>query len=178
MKKVLGLIFCAAAAGCGGAVQQVQQTQPAANTNGVLQKPNDSAIVASHSFETPAAGNTKSVPNQSSSGESSPMAKAIDVDQMTADIDKAVKAYKQNPKDDNARETLAKAYFTRAFALTDAAQYRAALGDFRKGLKLDPDDKEAKSMHDEILRIFASIKRVPPKEGEEPKPLPIEKKKT
>jgi tetratricopeptide (TPR) repeat protein len=74
-----------------------------------------------------------------------------------------------------ARENLAKAYFDRAFLLTDAAQYRAALGDFRKGLKLNPSDAEAKKMHDQIISIFASIKREPPKEGEEPAPMPFVK---
>ena len=57
--------------------------------------------------------------------------------------------------------------------VTEAAQYRAALGDFRKGLKLNPDDKEAQSMHDQIIEIFTSIGREPPKEGEEPAPLPL-----
>ena len=100
------------------------------------------------------------------------MAKAIDVEEMTADIEKAEKAYKQNPK---AKEDLAKAYFVRATALTGAAQYRAALGDYRKGLKLNPSDEEARKMHDQILSIFKSIGREPPKEGEEPKPLPFKK---
>ncbi|MEJ7701898.1 MAG: hypothetical protein WKF71_19980 [Pyrinomonadaceae bacterium] len=68
---------------------------------------------------------------------------------------------------------MAKALFVRAFALTEAAQYRAALGDFRKGLKLSPNDQAAQKMHDEIIRIFESINREPPKEGEEPKPLPF-----
>jgi hypothetical protein len=59
--------------------------------------------------------------------------------------------------------------------LTDAAQYRAALGDFRKGLKLNPNDTKAKAMHDRIISIFASIGREPPKEGEEPAPMPFNK---
>ena len=44
-------------------------------------------------------------------------------------------------------------------------------GDFRKGLKLDPSEK-SKDRHDESL-IFESIGREPPKEGEEPMPMPI-----
>jgi len=99
------------------------------------------------------------------------MAKPIDVSQMTADVEKAEKSFKQNQKDEKAKENLTKAYFVRAFALTEAAQYRAALGDFRKGLKLRPNDAEAKAMHDRIIDIFQSIGREPPKEGEEPPPL-------
>ncbi len=98
------------------------------------------------------------------------MARAVDVSQMTADIEKAEKEYKQNPK---VKGALAQAYFGRAFALTEAAQYRAALGDFRKGLKLNPNDEDAKAMHDQIISIFKSINREPPKEGEEPTPLPL-----
>lgn len=92
---------------------------------------------------------------------------------MTTNIETAEKAYKKEPKNSQAKTDLAHAYFVRAFALTEAAQYRAALGDFRKGLKLDPDDKEARAMHDQIISIFKSIGREPPKEGEEPPPMQI-----
>jgi tetratricopeptide (TPR) repeat protein len=163
--------------GCS-APQQTQKTT--ANTNSsTAQKPNDLAVVSSHSNDagkttttTAPHSDKTSAPtdnNPSSSG-SSPMSKAVDVSQMTADIEKAQKEYEKDPKN---KEVLAKAYFTRAFALTDAAQYRSALGDFRKGLKLNPNDQDAKKMHDEILRIFESIGREPPKEGEEPPPMPI-----
>ena len=79
----------------------------------------------------------------------------------------------KNEKDEKAKTELSKAFFVRAFALTEAAQYRAALGDFRKGLKLDPDNKEAKDMHDQIIAIFESMGREAPKEGEESAPMPI-----
>lgn len=101
------------------------------------------------------------------------MAKPIDVSALNADIEKAEKKFQKDPKDAQAKKDLAHSYFVRAFALTQAAQYRAALGDFRKGLKLDPDDAEAKAMHDQIISIFQSIGREPPKEGEEPAPLPF-----
>jgi tetratricopeptide (TPR) repeat protein len=94
---------------------------------------------------------------------------------MTVAIEKAEKDYNARQSDAKAKEKLGEAYFTRAFALTEAAQYRAALGDFRKGLKLKPDDKDAKAMHDRIISIFQSINREPPKEGEEPPPMPFNK---
>lgn len=148
--------------GCSSQAQRVETN----NTNVAVQKTNDTALVSSHSND---AGKTISPPSDKpSSNESSPMARAIDVSQMTADIEKA-------EKDPKNKEVLAKAYFTRAFALTEAAQYRAALGDFRKGLKLNQKDEDAKAMHDQILSIFKSINREPPKEGEEPPPLPFKK---
>lgn len=70
---------------------------------------------------------------------------------------------------------MATAYFERAFALTEAAQYSAALGDFRKGLKLNPADQKAKSMHDQIVGIYEGMGREVPKEGEEKAAMPIGK---
>ena len=104
------------------------------------------------------------------------MQKGVDVSEMTAAIEKAEKEFKAKPADPKAKEDLATAYFKRAFELTSAAQYSAALGDFRKGLKLNPNDKEAKDMHDQIVSIYESMGREAPKEGEEKAPMAIEKK--
>jgi len=170
MKKIAvlslsALIFTA----CGDA------NQPTVSSNAVpppvtTTQNNNSVIISSHSTDQPAPSNSS---NSSNSSSTSPMSKPVDVTEMTAKIEKADKELKAKPTDAKAKETLASAYFDRAFALTEAAQYRAALGDFRKGLKLNPNNKEAKDMHDQIIDIFKSIGREPPKEGEEPPPLPI-----
>lgn len=172
MKKVLALsVLVLFAIACN----QNNQTQIVSNANSPAQKSGDAAVVSSHSQT---AGNIQTAPpSKSTSGgsasDSSPMAKPIDVAEMTANIEKAEKEFDANQKNGNAKDNLAKALFARAFVLTDAAQYRSALGDFRKGLKLNPNDQAAKKMHNEIIRIFKSINREPPKEGEEPKPLPF-----
>ncbi len=174
MKKVLVLsLAMLISIGCNSAAQQANVPS---NSNTATVKTNSSAIVSSHSDE---AGKTVAPPSDkpTSSSTESPMARPIDVAEMTADIEQAEKQYRKNQKDEKAKDELAKAYFIRATALTDAAQYRAALGDYRKGLKLDPDNAEAKQMHDEIIRIFGQMNREPPKEGTEPPPLPFEKKK-
>ena len=163
--------------GCGGATQPTATTATNANravnapvvqtsNNLAVQPATNQAVVSSHSntSEKPAP------PSESVSSTESPMARPVDVAQMTADIEKAEKEYKKNPA---AKDDLAKAYFVRATALTEAAQYPAALGDYRKGLKLEPNDEAARSMHDEIVRIFKSLNREPPKEGAEPKPMPV-----
>jgi hypothetical protein len=187
MKKTTALFFLSfLLIGCGN--QPAQQTanrntQPAqaANTNSAgAQRSSESLTVSSHSSEkssvpSATAGNTTSSGSTSSSS-NSPMSRGVDVTEMSAAIEKAEKAYKTKPDDAKLKDELAEAYFKRAFALTDAAQYRAALGDFRKGLKLKPEAQEAKAMHDQIVDIFRSIGREPPKEGEEPPPMPIEKK--
>lgn len=184
MKKIAILSFLTLAfIGCSNATQQVANTTVTvqSNTNvakqksDTMQKSDNSMIVSSHSSDAaksaPAAP-SKTDSTASSSG-SSPMSKAVDVSKMTADIENADKSFKQNQNDEKAKGKLAEAYFVRAFALTEAAQYRAALGDFRKGLKLDPNNADAKAMHDQIIAIFQSIGREPPKEGEEAAPLPI-----
>ena len=178
MKKSLILIFAALFLnGCQDAAQPpVAGSATTANVNAnAMNKPVDSTIVSSHSND---AGKPDVVtpPNKPASASTeSPMARPIDVAEMTANIEKAETEFKKNP---NSKEALAKAYFVRATALTDAAQYRAALGDYRKGLKLDPADEAARKMHDQILNIFKQIGREPPKEGEEPKPLEMEKAKS
>jgi tetratricopeptide (TPR) repeat protein len=158
--------------GCNSASKQTT------NTNVSAQKSNDSSVVSSHSSgaEKSALTPQSKTSSNASSSESSPMARAVDVSQMTADIEKAEKSFRQNQKDEKARGKLAETYFARAFALTEAAQYRAALGDFRKGLKLNPNNADARAMHDRIIDIFQnSLHREPPNEGEEPTPLPFKK---
>ncbi len=165
MKKLLTLgllaIFVSA---CSTASEPVAQSK---NANDATNKSGGLPTIASHSQ------NSSTAPAEPSGAKPegvSPMMKPLDVSKMTADIEKAKVAYDKNPKDETATKALAKAYFERASALTGVAQYRAALGDYRKGLKLDPNDEPAKKMHDEIIRIFESMGREAPKEGEEPPP--------
>lgn len=171
MKKIAILSFLTLALiGCGGAARQP------ANTDVSAQKSDDLALVSSHASDAGKSAPTQQskIDSSASSNGASPMSKAIDVSQMTADIEKAEKSFEKNQKDQKAKNYLAEAYFVRAFALTDAAQYRSALGDFRKGLRLNANNAEAKAMHDRIIDIFQnSLHREPPKEGEEPPPMPV-----
>jgi TolA-binding protein len=174
MKKIIFLSLAALISiGCGGSAP----TQVNSNANVTSSAPKKDEMTArSHTTE-----NQKPPMTQSNSGGSptssggSPMQKAVDVTTMTSNIEKAEKEFKAKANDAKAKETLATAYFERAFALTEAAQYSAALGDFRKGLKLKPDDQKAKSMHDQIVGIYESMGREVPKEGEEKAPMPIGK---
>jgi tetratricopeptide (TPR) repeat protein len=97
----------------------------------------------------------------------------IDTAKFDKDIDGAQKALKSKPNDEAAKKSLADAYFVRAMALTDARQYPSALGDFRKAVKLDPGNEDAKMWIDQIMTIYDGMNREAPKEGEEPPPLPF-----
>ena len=79
------------------------------------------------------------------------------------------------PADVTAKKTLATAYFKRAFALTEARQYASALGDYRRAMKYDPSNPEAKSWIDKIILIYSGMNKDYPKEGEEPPALPFTK---
>jgi hypothetical protein len=171
MKKVIFLSLIALISiGCGNPAPTEVNNNPSTTAT---QKKEETQTVVAHSSESQKMpmpqGNSKS---DSSSG-GSPMQKAVDVSAMTATIEKAEKDFKAKPADEKAKEMLATAYFTRAFALTDAAQYSAALADFRKGLKLNSADAKAKEMHDRIVSIYESMGREVPKEGEEKAPMPI-----
>jgi tetratricopeptide (TPR) repeat protein len=173
MKKavIIGFFACALAACSSSAPVTPEQVLKADNANVSNGRNAESLVVPSHSSNKSEGANNAASKTQTES----PMAKAVDVAEMTAAIEKAEKNYQAKQTDAKAKDALAEAYFARAFDLTKAAQYRAALGDFRKGLKLKPDNEDAKKMHAEILRIFAGMNREPPKEGEEPPPLPFNK---
>lgn len=169
MKKLIFLSLTALISiGCGSSAP-TQVNNNATVTSSAPKK--DELTVRSHTTENQPPPMSQS--NTGSGG--SPMQKAVDVSAMTTNIEKAEKEFKAKSNDAKAKDALAAAYFERAFALTEAAQYSAALGDFRKGLKLKPNDQKAKNMHDEIVSIYQSMKREVPKEGEEKAPMPIGK---
>lgn len=91
----------------------------------------------------------------------------IDTSSFDAEIAKADKS--------GDKKALSQAYQKRADALTKARQYAAALGDYRKALKADPSNADAKNWIDQITMVYDSMNREAPKEGEEPPPLPFKK---
>ena len=82
---------------------------------------------------------------------------------------------KSKPDDAAAKKLLSEAYYDRGDALTKARQYASALGDYRRALKYDPENQEAKDWIGQIVNIYKMLKKDPPKEGEEPPPLPFKK---
>lgn len=116
--------------------------------------------------------------SKASSGAEKPAPRAaggtpIDTAADDAEI-KRLEAIVSKPKADaQARLALARAYATRASHLTQAAQYRSALGDWRRATKLDPSNQEAQNMIATITSIFQQLNREPPAPGEEPPPLPF-----
>ena len=100
------------------------------------------------------------------------MGEAIDTSPYDAKIKRLEEQAKKNPNDESLRKLLAQAYLERGNALTQARQYQAALGDYRRTLRYDPENKEASYWSDTIIGIMKQMNRDVPAEGAEPTPLP------
>ena len=142
--------------------------RPVANSNGdAANLPSRPQTAIAHSSEK------QTPPSNAAKGAWSQSGEAFD----TSALDKAVtvgeKGVATKPDDDAAKKALAKAYYDRAVALTDKRQYASALGDYRRTLKYDPSNADAKEWIDKIVMIYESLGRSAPKEGEEPPPLPV-----
>ena len=113
--------------------------------------------------------------NLHSGGKWSQSGDPIDTTRFDKAIIEAEKAFKAKPSDETTQKALAAAYYERAFALTEARQYASALGDYRRTMKYDPENAEAKEWIDQIVSIYTMLKKQPPNEGEEPPPLKVKK---
>jgi tetratricopeptide (TPR) repeat protein len=168
MKLSILLLVVCIAIGCNNAAQPVvQEKGPVASE----EKP-QTAIA--HSLENQTPKN-----DQSSGGKSkwTQSGDPISTEEFDEDIANLEIALKKNQSDNDVKRKLAEIYFRRASALTEARQYASALGDYRRALKLDPANTEAKDWIEKIIGIYGSINREYPKEGEEPPPLPFKSEK-
>jgi tetratricopeptide (TPR) repeat protein len=163
-------IFCLAVfafgmSGCSNAAAPVQTNSNSSASANANEHP-QTMIAHSTENQPPPGGNGAPATRTKWTQSGDP----IDTKEYDAAISKAEKGGK--PTDNKA---LSEAYFNRAVALTHARQYASALGDYRRAVKLDPDNTEAKQWIDQILGIYDSMNKEAPKEGEEPPPLPYKK---
>jgi tetratricopeptide (TPR) repeat protein len=166
MKSALILLVLIPLLACNNAA-------PVANSDrsiNVAQQSNEARSVIAHTSE-----NQTPKPAGANSGKWSQSGDPIDTSKFDSAIAAAEKESKAKPSDDAAKKALAEAYFERGVALTDARQYASAIGDYRRALKLDPTHEESKKWIDQIVSIYAMLKKEAPKEGEEPPPLPFKK---
>ena len=165
MKFIIITIFLLAAIGCDNAVKPVPQNLANTAITRSNEKP-QTAIAHSLENQTPKS--------DAPSGEKSKWTQSgdpIDTSAFDKEIAAAEVALNKKPSDKTAKKTLGAAYFKRAEALTEARQYASALGDYRRALKHDPSNADAQEWIDQIIKIYGSIGRESPKEGEEPPPL-------
>src|SRR5256885_10342414 len=164
MKLVIITFVASIMLGCNNAAKPVTQ-----NTNiaPVAANSEKSQTAIAHSLE-----NQTPVPAPPSGAKSkwTQSGDPIDTKPFDTAIASAEVALGKKPSDEAAKKTLSGAYYKRAEALTGARQYASALGDYRRALKYDSSNAEAKEWIDRIISIYDSINRESPKEGEEPPP--------
>jgi tetratricopeptide (TPR) repeat protein len=143
--------------GCGGNEPKLisnQTTVANANAQG------------SNSAQGSAPGKpTSSAPAKAGMGE------AIDTSSYDTRINQLEEQAKKKPNDAALRKQLAQAYLERGNALTQARQYQPALGDYRRTLRYDPNNEEARYWSDTIIGILKQMNREVPAEGTEPTPI-------
>jgi len=169
--KLIVLIAGATVAACSTNAIRVSDDSAASNT---AKLPEQSVIA--HSNEPTGPGPAGTVDPSKPKSKWTQSGTPIDTKKFDEAIKAADSAVKKSPKNADAKKALAKAYFDRGMALTDARQYPSALGDYRKALEADPNMAEAKEWVDQIMGIYASMNREAPKPGEEPPPLPYDGK--
>ncbi len=180
-KIIVSFGLCFAASGfLACASQNTTQISQTTNVNAPAQNLNDSEVVSSHSAEKPTSANNlpqnvSPVAKSETKTKWTQSGEPVDVSSFNAQISKDERDLKDKPKDKTKQKVLAESYLKRAIALTDARQYASALGDYRRVLKLDSSNEDAKKWIDQIIGIYQSMNREAPPEGEEPPPLPFKK---
>ena len=163
---ITALAACALAAACGAPGPTVKSTNTnsaSSNTQTSIQhgtNPSSNAgVAASHGGEAqpgaPAASATKP---------------PVATPELDAKIEKAEAKAKSAGAGDADKKAAARAYFERANFYRDQgspALYKFALADYRRGLRYDPSDADARSKMDEIVEIYKSMGRPVPELGNE-----------
>jgi len=160
-------------AGCNNASQPVAS----GNNSAVPQRSEKTETVIAHTTENQTAPSENSAVRSAAKTKWTQSGDPIDTKEMDADIAKAESFVRSKPNDAEAKKSLSEAYYKRAVALTDARQYASALGDYRRTLKYDPDNAQARNWVEQIVSIYDSMGRESPPEGQEPPPLPFKPEK-
>ncbi len=170
--KIITIITLGAVSfGCANSGTPVVQNS---NTAGVVTRsPERPQTAIAHGPEMQRADPAAAAPK----GRWSQAGDPVDTSKEDAAIMAAEKALRENSSNAEAKRALSAAFFKRASLLTESRQYASALGDYRRALKNDPSNAEAKEWIDRIVSIYASINKESPKEGEEPPPLQFDKTK-
>ena len=178
MKFIIVLSLAMVAIGCNNAATPVAQNSTAIPPSS---SPEKQQTAIAHTLENQTPNPNVASNSAAPAGGKSKWTQSgdpIDTKDFDATIASAEVALKKTPNDTAIKKKIADAYFARGMALTQPArQYASALGDFRRTVKYDPTNAEAKEWIDRIISIYDSINRSYPSEGEEPPPLPFNKPK-
>jgi hypothetical protein len=116
----------------------------------------------------PAHGNTSAAPVAATAPSQDSGPTGIDTAAYDAKIKKAEEKASSKNATEADKKAAAAAYLERANIFYSAQQpslYKFALGDFRKTLKYDPSNEEAKAKMDQIVSIYNQLGRPVPSNG-------------
>ena len=160
---LLALAACALAAACGAPGPTAKTTNTstqAANTQTSIQHgtdPSSGGVAASSHGAAPQSGASATKP-------------PVETPEMDAKIEKAEAKAKAAGASDADKKAAARAYFERADFFRgegSPALYKFALADYRRGLRYDPADEDARGKMDQIVAIYKSMGRPVPELGNE-----------
>jgi hypothetical protein len=160
------LAACALAAACGAPGPTAKTTNTnsqASNTQTSIQHgtspSSDAGVASSHggAAQTGAAGASSTKP-------------PVETPELDAKVEKAEAKAKAGGASDADKKDAARAYFERANFFRgegSPALYKFALADYRRGLRYDPTNEDARQKMDEIVAIYKSMGRPVPELGNE-----------
>jgi tetratricopeptide (TPR) repeat protein len=170
MKTLLIMAATAILMACDNSPKPVVNTNASANS---AQRSERTETVTAHTTENA----TPPIPSNTGRTKWTQSGDPIDTKAFDTAIAAAEKNVKSKPDDKAAKDALTEAYLQRATALVGARQYAAALGDYRRALKYDPENDTANEWVNQIVGIYNGMNREAPPEGQEPPPLPFKPEK-
>ena len=178
MRLPLVLIFGLAAlvlTGCSHADSTTNLNVPASQTAQSGNHPpvladNNSAANPSNAGNLPDASGHRALPGTATSP-STAQSSEPDTSALDAKIKQAEAKAKSRNATEADRKAAAAAYLERAnvyYTAQTPSLYKYALGDFRRVLKYDPSNEEAKAKSEQIIAIYKQMGRPVPDNGLEP----------
>jgi hypothetical protein len=157
------LLALAAFAGCASSSTNANTSNSSANQSTQTAKTQTVVVPPVSS----AHGTTAATPAQAS-GASVSEKPSVATPELDAKIAKADAKAKATSATDADKKAAAAAYIERANIYYSAQQpqlYKFALGDFRRALRYDPNNSEARGKMDQIVSIYQSMGRPVPTNG-------------
>jgi hypothetical protein len=163
------LAACALAAACGGAPAPTAKTSNSTSNSQTTNAQTSIQHGASPASDAGVAASHGGAP-QSGAASGAATKPPVETPELDAKIEKAEAKAKAAGASDAEKKAAARAYFDRANFFRDQGSpvlYKFALADYRRGLRYDPSDKEARAKMDEIVDIYKSMGRPVPDLGNE-----------
>lgn len=160
----LALAACALASACGAPGPTAKTT---ANANS---QPSNTQTSIQHGTDPSSSGGVAPAHGGAVPSGASATKPPVETPEMDAKIEKAEAKAKAAGASDADKKAAARAYFERANFFRDNGKpelYKFALADYRRGLRYDPADADARAKMDEIVDIYKRMGRPVPELGNE-----------